>query len=135
MENVSRLLQGWMGNSPKPSRTSSEATPNSSNHEVGTDSSSSEGSQSSTNEDIMLPEALELLLNLDSSMPDASQSISLEKKEKCTLDLDLLQSESEQNLESEFPLSTFEKWLLDESAAQEAYGMMDISLADTNLSS
>ncbi|KAL5981158.1 Myb-related protein [Asimina triloba] len=111
-ENVSRLLERFMRNSPKQQRTASETT---SNNTVATYSSSSEGNMSCSvmKKDDISPEALESLLSFDSSTPDAAQSVSFES-----------------NSDTKVPLSVLENWLLDESVGQDGM-IMDISLENS----
>ncbi|XP_077224752.1 myb-related protein 306-like [Tasmannia lanceolata] len=126
-DNVSRLLAGWMRNSPKNGRTISETTRNSSNSPISTDSTSSEGTPSAPNTDIISPEALESLLSFDHSTP-----MSLEETTNCTSNTTFFQAENKPNLENKIPISMLEKWLLDEAGAQGQDDMIDISLDDTD---
>ncbi|XP_077213216.1 myb-related protein 306-like [Tasmannia lanceolata] len=131
-ENVSRLLEGWMRNSPNPCRSISEITQNSSNSPIYTDYTSSEGTLSAKHNDIISPEALESLLSLDPSTPDESQSVSIEETANYTPNTAFFQAESNVNLETQAPLSMLEKWLLDEAAAQGQDDMIDMSLDDAD---
>ncbi|XP_043707561.1 myb-related protein 306 isoform X2 [Telopea speciosissima] len=102
-ENISKLLQGWMKNSPKSSKTtSSETTQNSSNNRAGTS-----------------PDDFEILLfDLESPTPDVSQSVSLDDTVNFSQEISLFQDESKPILGSEAPLSFLEKWLFEEGATQ-----------------
>ncbi|XP_042482074.1 myb-related protein 306-like [Macadamia integrifolia] len=108
-ENISRLLQGWMKNSPKSSKTTSETTQNSSNN------------------NIVSPEALESLFG------DVSQSVSHDETVNFSQEISSFQFESKPILGSEeAPLSLLEKWLLDEGAQEhEEDDLMEASLRDT----
>ncbi|KAJ4961691.1 hypothetical protein NE237_021601 [Protea cynaroides] len=120
-ENISRLLQGWMKNSPKSSKTTSETTQNSSNNVGGTDSASSQDTH------IVSPDALESLFG------DVSQSLSdLDDTVNFSQEISLFEDESKPILGSEAPLFLLEKWLLDEGDTQGGEGdMMEASLSDT----
>ncbi|XP_038976511.1 myb-related protein 306 [Phoenix dactylifera] len=100
-ENISRLLEGWMKNPPKPraARANSESpTQHSINKAAETDSSS--------------------LLNLESSTPDMSET-------------SLFQCESKPSSEAQVPLSLLETWLLDEGFGQGEVELLDMLLGDT----
>ncbi|XP_058096485.1 myb-related protein 306-like [Magnolia sinica] len=129
-DNVSRLLEGWMRNSPKHHRSASETPSNSCNNTAATNSTSSEGNMSTINTEVISHEALESFLSFDSSTPDATQSISFEETVNYRPDLSHFRADGESDTNA--PLSMLEKWLLDESVGQEQDGMMDISLVDSN---
>ncbi|CBI15225.3 unnamed protein product, partial [Vitis vinifera] len=113
-ENIAKLLEGWMRNSPKSTRTNSEATQNSKN--------SSEGATT--------PDALDSLFSFNSSNSDLS--LSNDETANFTPETILFQDESKPNLETQVPLTMIEKWLFDEGAAtQEQEDLIDMSLEDT----
>ncbi|KAJ9683701.1 hypothetical protein PVL29_019324 [Vitis rotundifolia] len=126
-ENIARLLEGWMRNSPKQARASSATTQNSFINTAGTDSTSSEGTPSAANnEDIELTEAYEMLFgfdSLDSSNSEISQSKSPEAS--------FFQDESKPDLSDQVPLSFLEKWLFEEGCAQGKEELTDISLDES----
>ncbi|RVW82665.1 Myb-related protein 306 [Vitis vinifera] len=126
-ENIARLLEGWMRNSPKQARASSATTQNSFINTAGTDSTSSEGTPSAANnEDIELTEAYEMLFgfdSLDSSNSEISQSKSPEAS--------FFQEESKPDLSDQVPLSFLEKWLFEEGGAQGKEDLTDISLDES----
>ncbi|KAG9451302.1 hypothetical protein H6P81_011267 [Aristolochia fimbriata] len=133
-ENVSRLLQGWMRNSPKTSRSNSDATQNSSNLEYSVSSSAA-----GAGNDTISPEALESLLSFETcSTPEMSRSppSSLEDNEN---NLGIFQEESKPGAveaaagaaAAQAPLSVLEKWLFEEGGNQvQEEDMLDISLDD-----
>ncbi|XP_034711950.1 myb-related protein 306-like [Vitis riparia] len=113
-ENIAKLLEGWMRNSPKSTRTNSEATQNSKN--------SSEGATT--------PDALDSLFSFNSSNSDLS--LSNDETANFTPETSLFQDESKPNLETQVPLTMIEKWLFDEGAAtQEQEDLIDMSLEET----
>ncbi|XP_072981963.1 myb-related protein 306-like [Typha latifolia] len=118
-ENISRLLEGWIKNSPKP-RTiqtdSMSASQNSINKAVGADSVSSEGSASVANNgsSSVSPDGLESLINFDSLTPEMSET-SLARNP---------------GSEAQVPLSLLETWLFDESVGQGELGLIDMPLDD-----
>ncbi|XP_043723477.1 myb-related protein 306-like [Telopea speciosissima] len=119
-ENISRLLQGWMKNSTKSSKTTSETTQNSSTNVGGTDSTSSQGTPSAANNDTVSPDSLESLFG------DVSQSVSPDDT------VNFFQYESKPILGSEASLSLLEKWLLGEGSAHgHEEDLMEASLRDT----
>uniref|UniRef100_A0A1D1YWQ2 Myb-related protein 306 n=1 Tax=Anthurium amnicola TaxID=1678845 RepID=A0A1D1YWQ2_9ARAE len=124
-ENISRLLQGWMRNKPKPafggtsaaSRSNSESTQHSSNNAVGGDSASSAcaATLGATNDRIVATDpALQSLLRFDnsSSPEEASETSIFQEESKPT------------------PLSFLETWLFDEGVGQGQEALMDMSLDD-----
>ncbi|XP_068641534.1 myb-related protein 306-like isoform X1 [Aristolochia californica] len=131
-DNVSRLLQGWMRNSPKTSRSNSGTTQNSSNNANGVDSASSSGTTTSAaHNDIISPEAFESLLGFDSSTPEMSRSPSFDDNGNCTPSMALFLAESKPSVEAQAPLSVLEKWLFDEGGVQAQEDMLDISIDET----
>ena len=104
-ENIARLLESWMRNSPKQARSSSAATQNSfMNTAGGTESTSSEGTPSAANnDDLELTETYKMLFGFESLNSPNSD-------------------ESKPDLGEEMPLSLLEKWLFEEG------GKTDISL-------
>ncbi|PSR89659.1 Myb-related protein [Actinidia chinensis var. chinensis] len=120
-ENIARLLQNWMKNSPKSSQTRSESTTtqNSFVNPIGISSSPSEGAMSSATP----------LFSFNSSSSDPEEAANF------TPETSLFQGESKQNLESDdqVPLSLLEKWLFDDGA-QLGHGgdLMDMSLGGSD---
>nr|QIG55710.1 MYB transcription factor [Paeonia suffruticosa]UPL51472.1 MYB1 [Paeonia suffruticosa] len=115
-ENIARLLEGWMRNSPKSAQTNSDQ--NSFIHNpVPTGSSSSEGALSATT-----PDAFDSLFGFNSSTnSEASQAVSAEETANfSTPETSLFQDESKPNMEkSRVPLTLLEKWLFDDGAAAQ----------------
>ncbi|KAF8399476.1 hypothetical protein HHK36_015342 [Tetracentron sinense] len=112
-ENIARLLEGWVRNSPNPA---SETTQHSFNNTVGTNSSSS---------DIVSSKAFESLFGFDSPISDVSQSVSLDEAANFTPETSLFQDESKPNFGTQVPFSLLEKWLFDEGVAQGKEDMTD----------
>ncbi|OVA13367.1 SANT/Myb domain [Macleaya cordata] len=131
-ENISRLLEGWMKNSPKSAQTTSGTTQNSSSGiRVGTDSTSSEGTLSF----VTKTEAFESLFGFDSSStPDVSQSMSVDESTVNYATVTSLFEDEKYKLKSEKELPAFsliENWLFDESISQGQEGnLFGISLGD-----
>ncbi|GFZ03597.1 myb domain protein 96 [Actinidia rufa] len=120
-ENIARLLQNWMKNSPKVSQTCSESTTtqNSFVNPIGISSSPSEGTMSSATP----------LFSFNSSSSDPEEAANL------TPETSLFQGESKPNLESDgqVPLSLLEKWLFDDGAQLGHCGdLMDMSLGGSD---
>ncbi|KAF8408101.1 hypothetical protein HHK36_007243 [Tetracentron sinense] len=115
-ENIARLLEGWMRNSPK----SRETIQNSFNNTTGTDSGTSSLGTPENNNDILSPQ---LLFGFESSTSEISQSMSLD--EIANFD------ERKPDLGNQVPFSVLEKWLFDESAAQGQEDLIEISLDDS----
>ncbi|KAG1342497.1 Myb-related protein [Cocos nucifera] len=120
-ENISRLLEGWMKNTPKPraAQANSESTQHSISKAVGTDSSSSEEETASVanNGRTAVPNLFESLLNFDSSTPELSET-------------SLFQCESRPSSEAQVPLSLLETWLLDEGFGQGEMELIDMPLGE-----
>ena len=117
-ENIAKLLEGWMRNSPKSATTNSETTQNSKNQ----GSSSSEGAQSQS---ATTPDAFDSLFSFNSSNSD-DETVNL------TPENSLFQDESKPNMESQVPLTLLEKWLFDEgTATQDQEALIDMSLEET----
>ncbi|KAK3027439.1 hypothetical protein RJ639_042079 [Escallonia herrerae] len=125
-ENIARLLENWMKNSPKSSQTSSESTTTQSSFNTiqvgaGLTSSPSEGTLSAT----ATPEAgFESLFSFKSCNSDETSL--------------LFQDESKPSLENTknmMPLTLLEKWLFDDAAAGQGGvhddDLMDMSLGET----
>ncbi|CAK9138099.1 unnamed protein product [Ilex paraguariensis] len=124
-ENISRLLENWMKNSPKSSLTSSETsqtTQNSFINPVGIGSSPSEGLSALT------PGSLESLFSFNSA---ASKSVSVDKTATFTPETTLFHDERKPNSSSQMPLALLEKWLFDDGASQGQEDVMDMSLGET----
>ncbi|PIA62681.1 hypothetical protein AQUCO_00200594v1 [Aquilegia coerulea] len=133
-ENISRLLEGWMANAPKPAQTNSETTQFSFNNVTGTDSSSEECTPTATNNNEMVSQgAFDSLFALDSSTPDVSPSLSLDESTQFQSETNFFQDESKPSFETPVPFSMLEKWLFDESLiaqGHEALNIQQISLDD-----
>ncbi|KAM1238360.1 hypothetical protein ACFX2I_039088 [Malus domestica] len=149
-ENIAKLLENWMKNSPKVSahQTNSDQTnadqTNSFNNNNNNDndnkggatattrgrsmSTSSEGAHSATTTP---DQAFDSLFSFNSSPSDVSQSMSVDENNanfiadqtSC-----LFQDESKPNLEGQVPLSLLEKWLLDDAAPHAHEDLINISL-------
>ncbi|KAG1366447.1 Myb-related protein [Cocos nucifera] len=121
-ENISRWLQGWMKNPPKPiaAQSNSEYKLHSIKTMVGTDSSSSEESASAANINggTVSPTVLESLLNVGSSTPEMSET-------------SLFQGESKPTSEAQVQLSLLETWLLDEVLVPVKVELVDMPVGDT----
>ncbi|XP_058083619.1 myb-related protein 306 [Magnolia sinica] len=114
-DTVSRLLEGWMRNSPKKIRqTAFEMDRSSFNKGIGANSNSSEENPSTVKNGVISSEALESLFSFDESSmtPDTSQSVSLDENANNATDMGFCQAESKPNSEAQGPLSVLEKWLL-----------------------
>ncbi|CAB4281002.1 unnamed protein product [Prunus armeniaca] len=146
-ENIAKLLESWMKNSPKgPSsaqnhnQTNSETNlhqisslKNKKNTAAGCSAStSSEGAQSATT----TPEqAFDSLFSFNSSTSDVSQSMSVdENNANFTAETSrLFQDESKPNLEGQVPLTLLEKWLFDDAAPHAHEDLIDMSLENTSV--
>lgn len=127
-QNIARLLEGWMRNSPKQARTSSATTQNSFLNTTKTDSASSEGTPSAENNDgIELTEAYEMLFGFD-SLDSSNSDISPSKSSEASF----FQDESKPDLIGQVPLSVLEKWLFEEGGAQGKEFMTDILLDESS---
>uniref|UniRef100_A0A1D1Z407 Myb-related protein 306 n=1 Tax=Anthurium amnicola TaxID=1678845 RepID=A0A1D1Z407_9ARAE len=125
-ENISRLLQGWMRNTPKPcgvgasatTRSNSDSTQQSSNNPTGGGGGDSASSDSTpANDRIVSTEGLESVPKFDglpSSMPGNMAS-----------DWSLLPEDNKP-----MPLSLVEKWLFEDCLGQGHETLMDMSLED-----
>ncbi|KAF6171857.1 hypothetical protein GIB67_007378 [Kingdonia uniflora] len=107
-ENISRLLQGWMENSPKNAQKSTSET----TQRTGTDSTSS-GS----------PEALESFFGFESSISDVDETTNSMTETKP------FEGERKASLNTQVPLSLLEKWLFEEAVSQDQ-DMVGVSLDD-----
>ncbi|KAJ8753284.1 hypothetical protein K2173_019683 [Erythroxylum novogranatense] len=123
-ENIAKLLENWMKNSPKPSQTNSDTTQSSLNNTLGANSSSSDGAHSANT-----PEGFDSLFSFNSSNSDVSQS--MDENANLTTENGLLQDESKPSMEVHVPLSLLEKWLFDESAAQAQDDLINMSIDDS----
>ncbi|OIS96138.1 PREDICTED: myb-related protein 306-like [Nicotiana attenuata] len=151
-DNISRLLQNWMKNSPKSSQSISNNSITSqssfNNLSIGTGSSSSlsEGTLNAPT-----PEGLDSLFSFNSSYnSDVSQSMSADEVVAFTPEnAGIFQVESnkqylpnfkdengflfqegisKQNLETEVPLTLLENWLFDDSNVQTQEELMGIGI-------
>ncbi|KDP31249.1 hypothetical protein JCGZ_11625 [Jatropha curcas] len=138
-ENIARLLENWMKNSPKPAQTNSNSTavranssssteetttPNHHHHHQGFDSlfsfnssNSSDGSQSMDENANLTPET--------SFIQDESKPINME-----SINID---DDDNNNNNNRVPLSLLEKWLFDEGAAQGHDDLINMSLVDSEI--
>ncbi|XP_068306227.1 myb-related protein 306-like [Pyrus communis] len=148
-ENIAKLLENWMKNSPKVSahetnsdQTNADQTNSFNNNNNDNDnkggatattigrsmSTSSEGAHSATTTP---DQAFDSLFSFNSSPSDVSQSMSVDENNanfiadqaSC-----LFQDESKPNLEGQVPLSLLEKWLLDDAAPHAHEDLINISL-------
>eukprot|EP00257_Ricinus_communis_P003020 XP_002514763.2 myb-related protein 306 [Ricinus communis] len=122
-ENIARLLENWMKNSPRQVLTAENS------------SSSTEGAHSTT---IPSSQGFNLLFSFNSSSnSDASQSV--DENANLTPETSLFQDESKSDMEDnhhnhhlqQVPLSLLEKWLFDEGAVQGHDDLVNISLEET----
>ncbi|KAK4350281.1 hypothetical protein RND71_029594 [Anisodus tanguticus] len=122
-ENISKLLQNWMKNSPKPSqlsRADSENTQSSFNNNLsigsgsGSSLSPSEGTISATT-----PEGFDSLFSesCNAFTPENNAIFQVESKPNLNAENEFLfQVESKSSLEeSQVPLTLLEKWLFDDA--------------------
>ncbi|CAJ1946976.1 unnamed protein product [Sphenostylis stenocarpa] len=113
-DNIARLLKGWMKNTPKASRST---TQNSFNNlaGAGADTASSEGTTKGSTHNAELSETFETLFgyeSLESSNSEFSPSLSPEGT--------LFQDESKPVIAGiDIPFSLLEKWLLDDAGCQD----------------
>ncbi|KAK6925009.1 SANT/Myb domain [Dillenia turbinata] len=126
-ENIARLLQGWMSNSPKSAKEAfDQMSLNSSTKPMEAGSSSSDGTLGATT-----PEGLDSLLSFNSSNSDLStNTLAVSVGENNTNNL-MFQGESKPNLGTQMPLTLLEKWLLDENITQGQEDLIDLSLEET----
>lgn len=131
-ENIARLLQGWVKNSPKSAQTNSETTDQNSfsnPRPVPADSSSSsEGALSETTPD----NGFDSIFGLNSSNSDVSQS---NETVNLTPETSIFQDESKPSMDTtKVPLTLLEKWLFDDGAAaiQGHEDYFDMSLDGAN---
>ncbi|XP_021285931.1 myb-related protein 306-like [Herrania umbratica] len=131
-ENISRLLENWMKNPPKPAARQTNSaetmTQNSFNNTTTAGSSSSEGAFSATT-----PEGFDSFFSFNSSNSDAShESVSVDQNANLTPENSVFQGESKPNLEThQVPLTLIEKWLLDDGSAQAHEDLINMSLEDS----
>ncbi|CAL9126998.1 unnamed protein product [Musa textilis] len=118
-ENISRMLEGWMNNSPKKrtAPSNSDSSQRSTNHPAATESASSEESAAVAN-NILSPAGLNSFLNFEPSASEVS-------------DASLFQGESKPDVETPMPLALLETWLFDESIGQGGAALADMPLDDT----
>ncbi|KAL5722784.1 Myb-related protein [Ranunculus cassubicifolius] len=110
-ENISRLLEGWMSNAPKPAQTNSGTTQCSFNNGATTDSSSREGSPSAAQGTFGSIFPME-----SSTTQELSPSMSLDDStNNLQSETSFFQDESKPSFEAPVPLSMLEKWLFDEN--------------------
>ncbi|RWW40642.1 hypothetical protein BHE74_00053926 [Ensete ventricosum] len=119
-ENISRMLEGWMKNSPKK-RTAPSNSDSShhwmNHHPAATESASSEESAAVANK-IPSPAGLNSFLNFEPCASEVS-------------DASLFQGESKPDVETPMPLALLETWLFDESIGQGGATLADMPLDDT----
>ncbi|XP_022768542.1 myb-related protein 306-like [Durio zibethinus] len=131
-ENISRLLENWMKNPPKPAAHQTNSgetmTQNSFNNTMTAGSSSSdEGAFNATT-----PEAFDSFFSFNSSNSDVShESVSVDQNANLTPENSLFQEESKPNLGTQVPLTLIEKWLLDDSSAQAPEDLITMTLEDS----
>lgn len=155
-ENIAKLLQNWMKNSPKSSsqcRSSSKTTQMSSFNFPSIGAVSSSSPSEGTINNATTQEGLDSLFHFNSSNnSDVSQSMSVdeggnftpennnaaifqvESKQnfKAEMNGSFHQEESKPNLETQVPLTFLEKWLLDDNAnAQAQEELMGMALSET----
>ncbi|XP_077226436.1 transcription factor MYB60-like [Tasmannia lanceolata] len=121
-ENISRLLEGWMRNSPKAGLKTGQENNN-------TQSTQTKAEQESCN--IIAHDELESLLsfeNLSSMSWEKSSSDSLPLESQLT-PTDRLNSMAETKMRSDnnTPLTFLEKWLLDEATTGQVEELMSLS--------
>ncbi|KAJ4824210.1 hypothetical protein Tsubulata_013067 [Turnera subulata] len=130
-DNIARLLQNWMKNSPKQAQTNSETTQNSFINRAEANSSSSEGAQSATTPD----QGLDSLFSFNSSHSDASQSADENAHLTPEACCSLFQDESKPSTDGthhQVPLILLEKWLFDEGAAHGHEDLINMTLEDSS---
>ncbi|WCJ35941.1 myb domain protein 96 [Euphorbia peplus] len=123
-ENIAKLLQNWMKNSPKSnSNSNSDYT---TNNFLGAANSSS----SATTPDHH--QGFDSLFSFNSSTnSDGSQSI--DENANLTPETSFFQDESKPSTENQVPLSLLEKWLFDEGATQCHEDLINLSLDDNSV--
>ncbi|XVF11927.1 hypothetical protein REPUB_Repub08aG0070100 [Reevesia pubescens] len=136
-ENISRLLQNWMKNPPKPAaayhQTNSAETmtdQNSFNNTTTAGSSSSDGGAFSAT----TPEGFDSFFSFNSSNSDnvSHESVSVDQNaNNLTPENSVFQDESKPNLGAQVPLTLIEKWLLDDGSAQAHEDLISMSLEDS----
>jgi len=112
-ENIARLLDNWMKNSPKKPETNYSIS-----NMVTTGSSSSEGTQSTAT---CTQDYLDSLWGLKS---ERSLSVSAEENNTNLV-------ESKPSLETQVPLMVLENWLFDDAAPQCNEDLMNMSLEES----
>lgn len=114
-ENIARLLEGWMRNSKKSKQTNS----------VMTNSSSSEGALSTTNQ-----EAFDSLFSANSSN---SESASMDENGNVITENSLFQDESKPEFETQVPFTLLEEWLFDDCGTNQGQeeDLIDMPLEET----
>ncbi|KAI3954740.1 hypothetical protein MKW92_026575 [Papaver armeniacum] len=142
-ENISRLLQGWMKNSPKSASTATNTNSSSSNIGVGTKTTKTESTTCSSDVEgsTSKPEAIDQsIFGFDSSSNSITtpQSMSSTVDDQTSTDLYFQDDEKRKDnqlvMKSEneaVPFSVIENWLFDESIVpqgQEEGGLFQISL-------
>ncbi|CAL9150543.1 unnamed protein product [Musa hybrid cultivar] len=111
-ENISRLLEGWMKNSPKTRAASA------SDMVGGAGSASTEGSATMASKSAEVsPEGLDSLFKMETSTPEVSES-------------SLFQRQIKLATEAPIPISLLETWLFDETFEQGGACPVDIPLCD-----
>ncbi|XVE54798.1 hypothetical protein DITRI_Ditri03aG0111100 [Diplodiscus trichospermus] len=133
-ENISRLLENWMKNPPKPAEhqtnsaeTMTENSLNNTTTAAGS-TSSDEGAFNATTR-----KAFDSLFSFNSSTSDVSyESVSVDQNPNMTPENSVFQDESKSNLGSQVPLTLIEKWLLDDGSAQAHEDLISMSLEDSD---
>ncbi|KAK9090732.1 hypothetical protein Sjap_023909 [Stephania japonica] len=123
-ENISRLLEGWMRNSRKIE--SGQCTPQQSFSDTNAAADSNSSDQGTpSNNDITLPGRMGSMWGFESSTSDVSQSISLDEAVNFLSDPSniLFRDESKPNLETQVPLSMFEKWLFEDGVVTQGLSL------------
>ncbi|XVE56934.1 hypothetical protein DITRI_Ditri04bG0050600 [Diplodiscus trichospermus] len=132
-ENISRLLENWMKNPPKPAahqtNSAETMTQNSFNNTATAGSTTSdEGAFSATT-----TEGFDSFFSFNSSNSDVSrESVSEDQNANLTAENSVFQDESKPNLEAQVPLTMIEKWLLDDGSAQAHEDLINMSLEDSS---
>ncbi|XWS51131.1 hypothetical protein CRYUN_Cryun12cG0150400 [Craigia yunnanensis] len=127
-ENISRLLENWMKNPPKPAahqtNSAETMTQNSFNNTTTAGSSfSDEGAFSAST-----PEAFDSFFSFNSSN---SESVSVDQNANLTPENIVFQDESKPDLGAQVRLTLIEKWLLDDGSTQAHEDLFSMSLEDS----
>ena len=127
-ENLSRLLENWMKNPPKPAahQTNSAETMTQNSFKNTTTSGSSSTDEGAFN--ASKPEAFDFFFSFNSSN---SESVSVDQNANLTSENTVCQDESKPNMGAQVPLTLIEKWLLDDGSAQAHEDLISMSLEDS----